>query len=134
MRWLDGITDAMDVSLSKLQEFVMERDAWYAVIHGIAKSWDTTEGTELTLLSQAEVKNSPANAGDTGSTPGLGRSHGEGNGYALQYSSLGNPRTEEPGGLESMGSLNTWTQLKTLQQQSFSPTLLSFFATYLVIQ
>ena len=37
------------------------------------------------------VKNLPANAGDTGSIPGLGRSHGEGNGYALQYSCLGNP-------------------------------------------
>ena len=43
MRWLDGITDAMNMSLSKLQEFVMEREAWYAVIHGIVKSWDTTE-------------------------------------------------------------------------------------------
>ena len=60
MRWLDGITDLMDMSLGKLRELVMDREAWRAAIHGVAKSW--TQLNDWPELNWTELKKRQANA------------------------------------------------------------------------
>ena len=97
------------------QENPLDREAWQITVHGFA-NWATFTLYIYMLPWWLSVKESVFNAGDTGLIPGSGRSPGEGNGYALQYSCLGNPMYRGAWWATVHGVAKSWTQLSDWTQ------------------
>ena len=135
-KWLDGITDSMDLSLNQFQKTLGDsegEEAWSPAVHEVAKSqtqlsyWTTTtlELHQPRRPCGSAGKESACNAGDLGSTPGLGRSSGEGKGYPFQYRILENS-------MECIvhGVTKSWTRLSDFHFNTNKSWTLSYF-TYL---